>query len=221
MTDGKPTLLDAFCYSGGATRGYQWAGFHVTGIDINYHPDYCGDKYVVGDAIEFIKEYGAAFDYIHASPPCHASTTLTLGTNQGREYPQLIPTTRKALNATGRPYVIENVPLAPIRKDLMLCGEMFGLNVIRHRHFEFGNNAVHRQLTHIAHRGGVSGYRHGEWYNGPYFQVYGNGGGKGTTEEWQHAMGIDWTDDRKAIAQAIPPAYSWWIGKQWMKENVR
>jgi hypothetical protein len=42
--------------------------------------------------------------------------------------------------------------------------------------------------------------------------LHGEGGGKGTVAEWQTAMGIDWTDDRKAIAEAIPPAYTQHIG---------
>lgn len=219
----KPRMLDAYCCAGGATRGYQQAGFHVTGVDIDPQPNYCGDEFVQGDAVEFIREHGHEFDFIHTSPPCQAGCTLTAGTNKGRVYPQLIPATRDALGAVGRPYVIENVAGAPIRKDQMLCGEMFGLGVIRHRFFEFGAGTCRSLIHHPKHRGRVAGMRHGEWFEGPYFAVYGEGGGKGTVAQWQAAMGIDWTDVRKEIAEAIPPAYALHIGRavMWQLTNQR
>jgi DNA (cytosine-5)-methyltransferase 1 len=68
--------------------------------------------------------------------------------------------------------------------------------------------------AHKPHRGRVRGWRHGTYYDGPYVAVYGDGGGKGSVQEWQAAMGIDWTDDRKAIAEAIPPAFTEHIGRQ-------
>lgn len=217
----RPRLLDAFCCAGGATRGYQLAGFRVTGVDIAAQPDYCGDAFHRGDAVEFIARHGHEFDVIHASPPCQASSALTKGTNKGRCYPQLIPATRTALLATGRPWVIENVAGAPIRKDLMLCGEMFGLGVLRHRFFELAADLTVAQPTHPRHRGRVAGMRHGQWFTGPYFAVYGNGGGKGTVPQWQQAMGIDWTSDRRAIAEAIPPAYTRHIGDAFLAGEVR
>lgn len=158
-------------------------------------------------------DYGDEFDFIHTSPPCQSSSALTKGTNKGRIYPQLIPATRKALKAAGRPCVIENVSGAPIRKDVTLCGEMFGLQVIRHRHFEIHGWQCPRP-DHLPHRGRVAGMRHGQWFTGPYFAVYGDGGGKGTVQQWQEAMGIDWTGVRKEIAEAIPPAYTRWILEQ-------
>lgn len=204
-------FLDAFCCRGGATRGYQDAGFHVVGVDIVDQPGYCGDEFVRADAVEFIAEHGHEFDAIHASPPCQAASALTKGTNRGRVYPQLIPSTRAALESTGRPWVMENVAGAPLRRDLMLCGEMFGLAVIRHRFFELGGWTM-PQPEHLPHRGRVAGMRHGQWFTGPYFAVYGAGGGKGTVAQWQAAMGIDWTADRRALAEAIPPAYTRLIG---------
>lgn len=204
-------LLDAYCCSGGATRGYQEAGFHVTGVDIAEQPDYCGDDFICADAVDFIAKYGHRFSAVHASPPCQASSALTKGTNRGRVYPQLIPATRNALDDTGRPWVMENVAGAPLRRDLMLCGEMFGLGVIRHRFFEFGGWSM-PQPEHKPHRGRVAGMRHGQWFDGPYFAVYGEGGGKGTVTQWQGAMGINWTSNRKSIAEAIPPAYTKYVG---------
>ena len=192
--------------------GYHRAGFEVVGVDINPQPRY-PFEFHQGDAIAYVLEHGHEFDVIHASPPCQASSALTKGTNKGRVYPQLIPATRDALETVGKPYVIENVAGAPIRRDLMLCGEMFGLRVIRHRYFEISGLLV-MQPEHPRHRGRVAGMRHGVWYEGPYFAVYGQGGGKGTVAQWQEAMGMHWTDVRKEIAEAIPPAYTEYIGSQ-------
>lgn len=210
----RPRLLDLFCCAGGAAVGYHRAGFDVVGLDINLQPNY-PFEFHQGNAIEFAKEHGHEFDAIHASPPCQAHTTLIKGNQQATAYRHvdLIPATREALEATGKPFVIENVPAAPIRADLTLCGEMFGLGVIRHRVFEL-HGWTAAQLPHVKHRGRVAGWRHGQWHDGPYFAVYGDGGGKGSVTEWQHAMGIDWTADRRELAEAIPPAYTELIGEQ-------
>lgn len=235
---GKPKLLDLYCGAGGASEGYARAGFDVVGVDINPQPDYpfafhqqdalfvlhCllnngGSTFVHRDGRhEFLTL--SDFDAVHASPPCQASCTLTKGTNQGREYPNLIPATREALAALDVPTVIENVRGADVRRDLTLCGEMFGLAVIRHRYFELSGFTA-RQPGHRKHRGRVAGYRHGQWFDGPYFAVYGDGGGKGTVAQWQAAMGIDWMSERKAIAEAIPPAYTQYVGHNLMAHFVR
>lgn len=205
-------ILDLFCGAGGAAVGYHRAGFEVIGIDINPQPDY-PFAFEQGDALDYLADCWRDFDAVHASPPCQASTALTKGTNKGREYVQLIPETRRLLSATRLPTVIENVQGAQIRRDLTLCGEMYGLGVLRHRYFEVnGFDAI--QPAHKPHRGRVRGWRHGTYYDGPYLAVYGNGGGKGSVAEWQTAMGIDWTDDRKAIAEAIPPAFALEVGTQ-------
>lgn len=205
-------LLDLFCGAGGAGRGYMDAGFEVTGVDIASQPDYPG-TFIQGDALAYLAAHGHKYDAIHASPPCQASSALTKGTNKGKQYLNLIPATRALLALHKVPNIIENVQGSDLRRDLTLCGEMFGLGVIRHRYFELDNwQAV--QATHIPHRGRVAGWRHGEWFDGPYFAVYGEGGGKGTVPQWQEAMGIHWTSNRKSIAEAIPPAYTQFIGGQ-------
>lgn len=119
------------------------------------------------------------------------------------------------LKRCGVPYVIEN-PAA--RPDVVLCGEMFGLRVIQHRKFELGGWTTEKS-EHLPHRGRVAGMRHGEWFTGPYFAVYGNGGGKGSVPQWQGAMGIHWTDNRKSIAEAIPPAYTQWVGERFLAQR--
>ncbi|OEJ24317.1 DNA methylase [Streptomyces agglomeratus] len=219
----KMRVLAAFCGIGGDTAGYQAAGFEVHGVDRQPLLRYCGEDFFWGDAIEFIRRYGREYDLIHAGPPCQFDCTLTAGTNQGKfRYPNLLSPTRHALESTGRPYVIEQPPgraSRRMRKDLTLCGEMFGLGVIRHRNFELGGWSA-PQPEHKPHRGRVAGMRHGVWYEGPYFAVYGEGGGKGTVAQWQQAMGIHWTDVRKEIAEAIPPAYAEYIGRQFLLQRT-
>jgi hypothetical protein len=208
----RPRLLDLFCCAGGAGMGYHRAGFDVTGVDINAQPNY-PFTFHQGDALTYLADHWHEYDAIHASPPCQASAALTKGTNAGRDYPQLIPATRAALAATPVPTVLENVQGSDLRRDLTLCGEMFGLAVIRHRYFELGRWFA-MEPPHTPHRGRVAGYRHGQRFDGPYFQVYGEGGGKGTVAQWQDAMGIDWTNDRRELAEAIPPAFAQHIGEQ-------
>jgi hypothetical protein len=208
-----PKLLDLYCCAGGAAVGYHRAGWDVTGVDINNQPNY-PFTFHQADALEFLLEHGHEYDAVHASPPCQGYTALAAV--HKNLHPMLIPATRKLLNDIALPYVIENVLGSPLRRDVLLCGEMFGLAVIRHRIFELGNWSM-QQPNHPAHRGRVAGMRHGEWFQGPYFAVYGKGGGKGTVAQWQVAMGIDWTNVRKEIAEAIPPAYTELIGKNLIK----
>ncbi|NEA89070.1 DNA methylase [Streptomyces sp. SID7958] len=214
-------VLDAYCCIGGATKGYQRLGWHVTGVDIQAQPDYCGDVFHQGDAVEFIRAHGHEFDFIHTSPPCQGEGAPTKGTNArrntaiGRTYPRLITPTRAALETTGRPYVIENVAGSDVRKDLRLCGEMFGLGVLMHRYFELGGWTT-PQPAHPRHRGRVRGWRHGEYHEGPYVAAYGKGGGKATTEEIRAAKGIDWSTDHFRLREALPPAYTESIGHAYL-----
>ena len=216
---GRPRLLDLFCCAGGAGMGYHRAGFEVVGVDLNPQPNY-PFEFHQGDALAFLALHFEEFDAVHASPPCQSSSALTKGTNKatgwGGLHTDLIPWTRgylKGVERAGLPTVMENVQGSDLRRDMTLCGEMFGLGVIRHRYFEL-NGFPFTPPEHKPHRGRVAGYRHGEWFDGPYFAVYGEGGGKGSVAQWQQAMGIDWTDVRKEIAEAIPPAYTEFLGAQ-------
>jgi DNA (cytosine-5)-methyltransferase 1 len=213
-----PRLLDLCCGVGGASVGYVRAGWDVTGVDIADQPDY-PFAFVRGDAVAFVREHGREFDAIHASWPCQAENPLTTGTNGRRHpHPQLIPPGRAAMQATGRPWVIENTAGAPIRKDLRLVGDMFTdsagaflLSVWRPRYFEVSGFTIDQPVM-PRRRGRTRGWRHGSYYDGPYLAVYGDGGGKGTVAEWRAAMGIDWTTNRRSLAEAIPPAYTQYIG---------
>jgi hypothetical protein len=210
-------LLDLYCGIGGCTRGYQLAGFEVTGIDIREVPDYCGDNFIQGNAIEYLMEHYDEFDAFHASPPCQHDCNLTLGTNSYRagSYEDLLPPTLNVLLEIDKPFIIEQ-PIGDakhkMRIDMTLCGEMFGLGVIRHRWFMINGFDVPAS-AHKPHRGLVTMRNHGVNQVGPYFAVYGDGTDKGTNAQWREAMGIDWTWNRKELALAIPPAYTEYIGR--------
>ncbi|QNP71749.1 DNA cytosine methyltransferase [Streptomyces roseirectus] len=218
----RPLLLDLFSCAGGAAMGYHRAGFDVHGVDIADRPNYPFPQHR-GDALAHLADLIASgaierYAFVHASPPCQHGCALTVGTNTargwGRSHVDLVAPTRALLDATGLPYVIEQPNgRAKIRKDLTLCGEMFGLGVIRHRNFELGGGWTVVQPAHVPHRGRVRGWRHGEYFDGPYVAAYGNGGGKPSVPELQTAMGITWTDVREELTEAIPPAYTEHIGR--------
>lgn len=207
-------VLDLFCGAGGAAQGYHDAGLTPKGVDVLPQPDY-PFTFLRGNVLHLPISYLRKFDLVHASPPCQKDAAITRGTNKHlREtYPDLIGPVRELLEASGVPYVIEN-PAA--RPDVVLCGEMFGLGVIRHRRFELGGWAT-PQPVHKTHRGRVRGFRHGKFYDGPYVAAYGQGGGKATVAEMQTAMGIDWTDNHKSLREAIPPAYTRWIAERFIE----
>ncbi|MFF6990488.1 DNA methylase [Streptomyces sp. NPDC010273] len=216
----RPRLLDLFSCAGGAATGYHRAEFDVDGCDIAHRPNY-PFAYHRGDALTYLAHLIATeeihwYAFVHASPPCQDKCTLTVGTNQsqgwGGTHVDLVAPTRALLELTGLPYVIEQPNgRADIRKDLTLCGEMFGLGVIRHRNFELGRWTIERP-AHVQHRGRVRGYRHGQFY----VAAYGSGGGKPSVPELQEAMGITWTDVREELTEAIPPAYGEWIGRAFL-----
>lgn len=218
-------LLDLYSCAGGASVGYGWAGFTVDGCDIEERPTYPFAMHH-GDALAYLSELietGEIRKYaaIHASPPCQHGCALTVGTNAamgwGSSHTDLVGATRELLDASGLPYIIEQPNgRAQMRRDVTLCGEMFGLAVIRHRHFELGNWTTDKPV-HKPHRGRVRGWRHGEYFDGPYVAAYGSGGGKPGIPELQEAMGIDWTDNRVELNEAIPPAYTKWLGDRLMK----
>lgn len=204
-----PRLLDLFCGAGGATRGYQLAGFHVTGVDLHPQPHYCGDEFVQADAMTFPLD---GFDAIHASPPCQSFTAYRRkGRGVGDGYPDLIAATRARLVDSGLPYILENVPGAPLRKPIQLCGSSFRLDVRRHRLFESNFVLLTPPCDH-------------SWQT-PRFPPATNRTNLRSTVEvgvWripldvqQAAMGIDWMP-RKELTQGIPPAYTQFIGEQLM-----
>lgn len=206
--------LDLFCCAGGATKGLQRAGFHVTGVDIKRQPRYCGDAFVQGDALNPPFDL-SGFDFIWASPPCqHYSISALPQRQAGKEYPDLVAPTRALLKAAGVPFVIENVVGAPIRADIILDGTMFpGLKVVRERWFECEGIPYTMTAPSAAFRGIC--------IKGGFYSVTGHdgssrlrkaGGPKNSVRAWKDAMGIDWMN-RDELTQAIPPAYSEFIGR--------
>lgn len=209
----KPRLLDLFCGAGGAAMGYHRAGFDVVGVDHKAQPRY-PFAFHQADALEFLRAHGREYDAIHASPPCQAYVRSGMVAKDGR-HPKLVAPVRELLAATGVPYVIENVPGAPLRCDVMLCGSMFGLGVRRHRIFESnaGLSPFTLSCDHSRRITGVYGHPHrrgGAWRNGKRPMLPSD---KAT---WSREMGIDWMHPLE-LAQAIPPAYCEFIGHQLMR----
>lgn len=209
MAVGKPRLLDLFCGAGGTGMGYHHAGFEVVGVDIKSQKHYPFEFHQT-DALEFLTKYGREYDVIHTSPPCqHYSTTRSIRRKEGREYPDLVGSVRELLRKTGRPYVIENVPGAPLINPIMLCGVGFGLKVYRHRLFE--SNVFMMQPAHARHPEIIP--RCGRGASGlGYICVAGH---LAQVDMARKAMDIDWMT-RDELSQAIPPAYTEFVGKQLM-----
>lgn len=227
----KPRLLDLFCGAGGAARGYQLAGFEVVGVDIAQQPNYCGELFIQADALEYLVGDGydmalddwrplyTPFDAIHASPPCQAFTAYRRTGNVG-EYPDLIAPLRALLNATGLPWVMENVAGAPLERPLMLCGSMFDLDVQRHRYFE-SNVPLGRPVWGCRHRiwppdrfpGGRSVQRTGK-STGLVRASVEIGSWDIPLAVQQKAMGgLDWMS-LEELSEAIPCDYTKFIGNQ-------
>ncbi|MBF6242738.1 DNA cytosine methyltransferase [Nocardia elegans] len=201
----RPRLLDLFCKEGGASMGYHLAGFDVVGVDLEPQPRY-PFEFHRADALEFLEQHAAEFDAFAASPPCQRySNTQRL---RDREHPDLVAPVREAFErlANDRPWVIENVPGAPLRAPILLCGAMFaGLRVYRHRLFE--SNMPLPVPLHPAHRAKVT--RMGRPpAAGEFMHVVGNFSG---VAQAKAAMGIDWMT-RDGLREAIPPAYTHFLG---------
>ncbi len=240
----RPRLLDLFCGAGGAAVGYSRAGFEVVGVDIKPQPHYpfkfaqldalmTLDALLAGGFMHVGPQNGGGngptggyfflddFAAIHASPPCQAY--IQRNKNLVTKWPRLIEPMRCRLEAAYLPFVIENVPAAPLRAAISLCGTGFGLPLLRHRIFE-----TSFRLTEWAppcnHWGTVAsgdfagvyafggkGHRHGRDDEGNKVRDPGSAPGPA----WEVAMGIDWMT-RDELSQAIPPAYTEFIGKQLM-----
>src|SRR5262245_35485984 len=178
--------------------GYHRAGFEVVGVDIRPQPNYPFD-FVRADALETLDNgiYGHRFDAIHASPPCQAYANVTAWRGNPQDHPDLIGPTRRLLEQTGLPWVLENVRTAPIVGHIMVCGTMVGLRVRRHRHFETSWNGW-TLPSPGKHRPDYSAFDHG---------------GKQTETVYRDAMWCQWMTVHES-REAIPPAYTELIGHQ-------
>jgi DNA (cytosine-5)-methyltransferase 1 len=226
-------LLDLFCGAGGAAKGYVDAGFDVIGIDIHYMPRF-PYPFARADALatlDFLLDGGYLwtargrttlndFDAIHASPPCQAwSAASNCRPGLKDEYPQLIEPVRDLLVKTGLPYVIENVPGAPLINPVTLCGSQFGLvttwqgkpaGLRRHRLFE-SNMPLDDAGPHDHSLRAVPVHGHGA--GGSYYRRHPGYTSKGSAQAAREVMRIDWMN-RDELHESIPPAYTEYIGKQ-------
>jgi DNA (cytosine-5)-methyltransferase 1 len=209
-------LLDLFCCQGGAGEGYKRAGFDVTGVDIEPQPKN-PHRFILDDALKYVKAHGHEYDAIHASPPCQHHSWVTPTKDKGN-HPDLIAATRTALRATGKPYVIENVGGA--RKALVnpikLCGSMFGLRSYRHRYFEvwpyflLAPSCNHTQKPLLVTTCGANSIA----------RMRAETGANKSVKNAPLAYGIQWMTC-EGLKQAIPPSYTEWIGRQIITELRR
>ncbi len=202
-------LLDLFCGAGGAAVGYQRAGFDdIVGVDIVPQPNY-PFTFIQADALHPPVDL-KRFDLVHASPPCQAYSTASAN---GKEYPDLVAQTQDLV--AGSPHVIENVPGAPIEKDLVLCGSMFGMEIRRHRKFE---------LSWFVWNPPVCSH---EWKAGRPWEVAGHPAGRNRTTTVKHhkyydtdharqLMEMPWAAHWTEVVEAIPPAYTKYIGERFL-----
>lgn len=218
----KPRLLDLFCGAGGCAKGYHDAGFEVVGVDIEPQPHY-PYTFIQADALTFPLK---GFDAIHASPPCQGySRSLGIARIHGiKEHPLLIGDIRKRLEDSALPWVIENVEGADLPDAIELCGSMFGLPIRRHRWFSSSillfapGPCRHTDAFYNPIGNKIRGY--GRFASG---KTYRTADGSTRKREGYYklavgrtAMEIDWMS-MKEISQAIPPAYTRWIGEQLMQ----
>ena len=225
----KPKLLDLFCGAGGAAMGYHRAGFEVVGVDNKPQPHY-PFEFILSDALHimdnllrgvplFRKEgeyYLQDFCAYHASPPCQDyAVTRSIPNRDSSKYPRLIDPIRVKIEATGKPFVIENPPPAPLFNPITLCGSMFGLRTRRHRLFECHPPIYFLPFGH-DHSGRVKTPGNGKSLN-----IYVKDDDPGNVTVAGHlfslkagsrALDIDWMN-RDELAEAIPPAYTEYIGK--------
>jgi DNA (cytosine-5)-methyltransferase 1 len=213
----KPKLLDLFCCAGGVAAGYARAGFEVVGVDIKPQRNF-PFEFVQADALTLPMGFLQSFDAIHASPPCQSYSDLAKRNGNAHEWPRLIEPVREMLIKTGKPYVIENVEGAPLLNPAVLCGTMFkGLRVLRHRLFE--SNFLIIVPPHGKHPRCHTFDKRKSQYGKTddmidFVSV--NGGGNCSIAAARDAMGIDWMT-KGELNEAIPPAYTEFIGKQLMQ----
>jgi DNA (cytosine-5)-methyltransferase 1 len=200
--------------------GYHRAGFDVVGVDSKPQPHY-PFEFIRGDAFDsaWARLPDARFHAIHASPPCQAFTDLK-DMHNAKRHEDLLTPTRALLVKLGLPYVIENVEGAPMQPTVILCGSSFGLGaegarLQRHRLFETSFPMMAPPCIHgVARRViGVYGGHGRDRRRTANTQDY-------STKARREAMGIDWMTGNE-LSQAIPPAYTEFIGSQLIEHLER
>lgn len=218
-------VLDLFCGAGGAAMGYHraWPDAEIVGVDIREQPNY-PFTFWHANALSVLSQIGDEFDFVHASPPCQAHSTQTADRSK---HADLIPDTRYGLEASGLPYVIENVEGArrSLRDPVRLCGSSFLLDVRRHRYFEANWPLQAPPCDHGWQTPRFRSLRMNLVREGrlsPVVGVHGHINYEGEFEVRKAAMQIDWMTNAELV-QSIPPAYTEWIGQQFTswKEGAR
>jgi DNA (cytosine-5)-methyltransferase 1 len=213
-------LLDLFCGAGGAAMGYHRAGFdEIVGVDIVPQPNY-PFTFVQGDALRPPVDL-ESFDLIHASPPCQLYSVAN--NVHKRKHPDLVPATRALI--ADYEYVIENVPGAPLNNPYLICGLALGLNVKRHRLFETSFPALVPSCPKGHPGDWLLVFGHSVMERGHVIRQTPAGNNTThrkhtTTERGREAMGIDWMN-RDELSEAIPPAYTEYLGRQFLDQLAR
>jgi DNA (cytosine-5)-methyltransferase 1 len=193
-------MLDVCCGAGGLSMGYYLAGFDVVGVDIHPQPNY-PFPFIQADGLDYTAQHGHAFDLVHGSWPCERYAAVTKWRGNPSDHPDLVGPGREVMQATGRPWVMENVPETAaaglLRPDYLLCGTQFGLNLRRHRVFETSWGGGGDLMAPCWHRKGLLAFEH-----------------KGE-RAYADAMGCTWMTNLEA-RKAVPPAYTQWIATQFL-----
>lgn len=216
----RPVLLDLFCCAGGAAAGYHQAGFDIIGIDINPQPNY-PYPFWQDDALTVLRNLKSrgTVAAIHASPPCQAFSAMK-HMPDARQHPELVEPVRELLQEIGVPWVIENVPGAPLRNPMLLCGTMFGLGTAgfelrRHRLFESNQPLLlpgpcQHEKPVIGVYGGHVRCRSTKYWRGTGADFPGHN----KKQLAMTAMGIEHPMTMQEISEGIPPAYTHHVGTQ-------
>lgn len=219
-------VLDLFCCSGCATRGYHrvWPDAEFVGIDIQPQPRY-PFRFQRGNALAYLNvpEWIRTFDFVHASPPCQHYSLLAKRNGNADAWPDLVGPVRDKLMRARVPWVIENVEGAPLFNAVTLCGTMFpGLRVLRHRLFEASfpieqpehppHPLVFTHDKRKAHYGKLD-------QDTSFVQVTGGGNARITNK--LDAMGVTDRLTSHEINEAIPPAYTEHVARSYMAHLAR
>jgi len=214
----RPKLLDLFCGAGGAAVGYDRAGFDVIGVDLEPQPDY-PFEFHQADAMEFPLD---GFRVVHASPPCQKFTTLK-DMHNAQEHADLLTPIRERLLKWGGHYIIENVVGAPMVDPIKICGSSFGLGVQvydgwrqlrRHRLFESDVLLLGQPCNHRGNTIGIYGDHARDRRRWPGVREKGvDFPDKDKMALGKTAMGMPWATRWRSLSQAIPPAYTEYLGR--------
>lgn len=206
----KLRALDGYCCAGGAGDGLTRAGFEVHGVDLEDQPEY-PHSFGRVDFLTIPVNELRFYDLLWASPPCQNDTAYKRRPGHVRAVPQLIPQTRELLKASGVPYIIENVPGAPLENLITLCGSMFGLDVKRHRIFECSFPVTPPPCRHELWTNSYPGATNRAPNSRKTVEV---GVYRIPLETQRQAMGVDRPVSLGKLSQMVPPAFAQWLGYQ-------